>query len=221
MRKVACLVVPILMAALSCFAQERAPELPSFKQFQVRLAFKIPSVTAVPDLRAVVLEPAFFSLGWGFHDSVISQGRKIGKLDGEYPGQSYTLADVSGRILASAKVEGAGQLRVAQISDGQGNVIGMVRDASLSRDVESFEVRDAQGRAIASTGEVSYYQGDWTLTDAAGRVAGQVCDPGGFSNRKTVDSLSMDPRLVLMVEAAKRYADARHYARAQQHHGGR
>jgi hypothetical protein len=223
-----------LLLSVCAAAQERAPELPGLDQVRDALPAQAAEPSPVPaaatggadcpapDLSVALLTPPWFHSGWGVRESISAHGREAGTLEADYPGSRAMLSDASGAVIASARAEDSGALRTLSVSDCRGVPIGAVLDRSAGRDEEFFEVRDAQGRLLASAGPVRYDEGGFALADAAGRTAARVAADHSFRSRTTVDAGSLDPRLALMAAALKKYADARHFDReSRRGHGGR
>ncbi|MBI5245454.1 MAG: hypothetical protein HY922_17455 [Elusimicrobia bacterium] len=142
----------------------------------------------------------------------------------------YAWRDASGALVAVASESKVEDGRLVSVADCAGSKIGEIAESDAPKGGgRSFDIRDAQGRAVAASGPVDFLQSRIALR-GQGAVAAEMESIHWFLDRWVVriPAEGADPRLVSMVIAYNSEANARESAhrrherrRRHGHHGHR
>ncbi|MBI5202249.1 MAG: hypothetical protein HY925_11725 [Elusimicrobia bacterium] len=176
----------VVLAALPAFAQERAPELPSFSQFQAGLknaplpplavaaaGQQAPAPAAAPALPATfTLREKFFTIMDALE--VKAGEQSFGKITERFwsLSKAFYWDDAQGKRVAEARARILALGSTVDVTDGAGVKIGQVKEEilkSLFKVWTTYEIKDANGRKIASSEKIELFSTEVTLKGPDGR----------------------------------------------------
>lgn len=182
------------------FAQQTAPQLPSMDHVRAELGrgaedheSRVRPSPTTPGGKACAALPSGAKVGRGIFSNdytVEVNGQDIGKV--RNGGDSLTVIANNGAVLAQASIAASGTTRTATITGCGGAPIGIVEEL-VGPDSSAFNIKDASGKALATTGWVS----GGSLRAAFESVSLSVDQKGMFDNF-VISASGIDPQVAVI-----------------------